>query len=735
VHIQTPLSEALPRRREAIRFLVPALATGAGLGVGVALIGAFAGFIPAVIAALICALVGAGLALVCRLRARATQAAIAIENERLHSANRGHADRGGTVRRSEELAALLRATRSVMDSLDLATSLDRILAEAGRIARVPAVQLLLVDRDRRILRVSAQIGPALPSDFEVPIGCGYSGTVAATGEPVYVAEPAEQVLRLQGSCRTGRRGAAPTTGRPSCAYGHGICGQAFAARSPVYAFEVEPDARRPAPDGSADGEGRVRAAVPLISGEDPVGVLTIAFGPRGEFTAEETELMRLLADHAAVAIAKRRSAEDLETAHRQLEQVLASISSIMIAVNASDGITQWNEAAETTFGIPSAAVIGWSILDAPITWEWPDMVERITEARGKDTPTRVDDIRYRRPDGRDGFLGLTLTPMRSGAGLLILGSDITNRRIVEAQLVQAQKLESLGQLAAGVAHELNTPIQFVGDNVRFLETAFADAQRLIARYRELHAAATAGAALAGALAAVDEVEREVDVDFLVREIPGAIGQSLEGVTRVANIVRALKGFAHPDAKERVATDLNQALLSTLAVARNEIEDVADVETDLADLPPVTCQPGEMNQVFLNLVVNAAHAIADTVNGTSERGVIRVRTRREEDLAVIEIADTGSGIPSHVAPRIFDPFFTTKAVGRGTGQGLAIARDVVVNRHSGSLTFESEVGRGTTFVVRIPIHGPTSRGDPPHITEPVGHGPAEPADPPGLAPTS
>jgi len=167
-------------------------------------------------------------------------------------------------------------------------------------------------------------------------------------------------------------------------------------------------------------------------------------------------------------------------------------------------------------------------------------------------------------------------------------------------------------------------------------------------------------------------------------------------------VRAMKDFAHPESKEKAAADLNKALLSTLAVARNELKCVADVEADLGDLPLVVCNISDLNQVFLNLLVNAAHAIGDVVKGTGKKGKIRVRTVPEGKTVLVTITDTGCGIPESIRTKVFDPFFTTKGVGRGTGQGLAIARSVVVERHKGTLTFESEVGKGTSFYVRLPV---------------------------------
>jgi signal transduction histidine kinase len=191
---------------------------------------------------------------------------------------------------------------------------------------------------------------------------------------------------------------------------------------------------------------------------------------------------------------------------------------------------------------------------------------------------------------------------------------------------------------------------------------------------------------------------------LIENLPRALDRSLEGLDRVAVIVRSMKEFAHPDRRDMMATDLNQAIRSTLTIARSEYRSVADVETDLGDIPLVTCHSGDVNQAILNIVVNAAHAIGDIVRGTEQRGVIRVSTHVEDETVVISIRDSGGGIPERIATQIFDPFFTTKEVGKGTGQGLAIARAVVNEKHGGSLTFESEAGKGTTFFIRLPLQG-------------------------------
>jgi signal transduction histidine kinase len=280
----------------------------------------------------------------------------------------------------------------------------------------------------------------------------------------------------------------------------------------------------------------------------------------------------------------------------------------------------------------------------------------------------------------------------------------SDRDRMELDLRLAQKLEAVGQLAAGIAHEINTPTQFVGDTVRFLGDAFGDLAELLVAYEDLLVAAERGPVPSGLVARVRAAEDRADLDYLRARVPGAVERAEDGVQRVATIVRAMRDFAHPPTVQMAPVDLNAALRSTLVVATNEYKYVADLETELGELPPVVCYGGDMNQVFLNLVVNAAHAIVEASRATARRGTIRVRTVAEGDHVRVSVSDTGTGIAPEVADRVYDPFFTTKEVGRGTGQGLAIARQIVVERHGGTITFDTCPGRGTTFHVRLPIAG-------------------------------
>jgi PAS domain S-box-containing protein len=273
-------------------------------------------------------------------------------------------------------------------------------------------------------------------------------------------------------------------------------------------------------------------------------------------------------------------------------------------------------------------------------------------------------------------------------GIIGVGFDITERKVAEQRLAASEHLESIGRLAAGVAHEINTPIQYLNDSVYFIRDAMQD---LLAHNAKLAAMLP------------EPPEPDEDIEDLRKDLPPALDRVVEGLARIAEIVRSMKEFSHVDQREMARVDLNRAINSTLIIARTEYKYIAELETEFADLPLVTCHGGQINQVVLNLVVNAAHAIADRNKalGTTEKGRITVRTRIENGFAVISISDTGGGIPEAIRKRIFEPFFTTKEVGRGTGQGLSIAHNVI-NAHGGKLDFVTEMGKGTTFNVCLPL---------------------------------
>jgi signal transduction histidine kinase/HAMP domain-containing protein len=295
-------------------------------------------------------------------------------------------------------------------------------------------------------------------------------------------------------------------------------------------------------------------------------------------------------------------------------------------------------------------------------------------------------------------------------GALLTVSDVTAEikqasahERLERELQLSQKLEGVGQLAAGIAHEINTPMQYVGDNLAFLTRAF---DKLSEHVTNLHAAVAPGgaASLEDARATLETSHARLKLGFLSKNVPKALKDASAGVEHVSSIVRAMKSFAHVDGDEKTNGDLNQAIQDTLMVAQNEYKSAATVETDLAPLPSVLCFPGKLNQVFLNLIVNAAHAVVEAKRETG--GKIRVRSRAEGAVVAVTISDNGLGIPQPIQHKVFDPFFTTKPVGKGTGQGLAISRSIIVDAHGGTLSFETEPGQGTAFTVRLPVDGRT-----------------------------
>lgn len=408
-------------------------------------------------------------------------------------------------------------------------------------------------------------------------------------------------------------------------------------------------------------------------------------------------------------ITERKKAEEaLQHAHTQNEQLLKSIPSILMGVGPDDTITHLNRPAELAFGITAKTVIGQSFLECGIQWDWFEVLTRIKAGCKGKKSTCLNDVKYTRPDGKEGFLNITVTPflgdVSSQTGFLLVGEDVTERKFLQSQLSQAQKLESIGQLAAGIAHEINTPTQYVGDNIRFLQESYCQIFSLLTDYQALLQTLQTESVSSQQIYQLEEALNEADIEFLREEIPLAVQQSMEGVERVSGIVRAMKEFSHPGVEEKTAIDINHAIESTITVARNEWKYVAEMKTDFdLHLPLVPCRPSEFNQVILNMIINAIHAIADVQkNGSQDKGTITIRTHRNGNWVEIGISDTGTGIPEAIRSKIFDPFFTTKDVGQGTGQGLAISHAVIVEKHGGTITFETELGQGTTFIIRLPF---------------------------------
>ncbi len=415
--------------------------------------------------------------------------------------------------------------------------------------------------------------------------------------------------------------------------------------------------------------------------------------------------------HEAAKAANQTKGEllaELQDAHAETELFLRSIPSILIGVDSAGRITRWNLTASNTFGVDNQSAEGRTLENCGIRWLHKEMHAEIMRWLTTQSIYRCENLAFER-EGKTRFLGLQVRriPANNGEhiGFIITGADITERIGLEVQLRQAQKLEGIGQLAAGIAHEINTPTQYVGDNISFLKDSWGSVAEFLDFCGTMRSECSPGPVPPEHLEQFCRLHEKCDLEYLLKEIPSAIEQSMEGVQRVAKIVKGFKEFSHPGSEEKRAIDLNRAIESTITVARHVWKYCAEVVTEFdAALPPVPCLVGEFNQVMLNLIVNSAHSISDVIaeRGTSEKGTITIGTRQEGPWATISVADTGAGIPLEIQSRVFEPFFTTKEVGKGTGQGLALAHVAIVKRHQGQLSFESKVGHGTTFFVRLPL---------------------------------
>ena len=404
----------------------------------------------------------------------------------------------------------------------------------------------------------------------------------------------------------------------------------------------------------------------------------------------------------------REKTRAVEAAKSESEWFINSVPSILIGTNHEGKIIRWNFEAFETFGLTESEVVGKTLKKCGVKWVQEQTFTEIDSWATRKYPHKAANLCFEKR-GETRFLGVTIDQLRladdRAGGLLITGTDITRRLLLEGQLRQAQKLEGIGQLAAGIAHEINTPTQYVGDNAAFIKESWGGLDELLRTVKSIAEQAKSGGPLPAET--VEQLERGVakaDLDYLLDEIPRSLNQTLDGVRRVANIVQAMKEFSHPGGDEKAPIDINHAIETTLTVARNEWKYVAEVETEFErSLPLVPCLAGEFNQVILNLVTNAAHAISDK-NGSNGQtlGKITIRTRQVEEWAEVQIEDTGCGVPERNRSRVFELFFTTKEVGRGTGQGLALAHTIIVKKHGGQIWFQSEEGRGTTFFVRLPL---------------------------------
>jgi PAS domain S-box-containing protein len=392
---------------------------------------------------------------------------------------------------------------------------------------------------------------------------------------------------------------------------------------------------------------------------------------------------------------RRNLADALAHERNVLRTMIDLIPAFIYAKDAQSRFTACNKLVANRMGVDPEDLIGKTDFDFfPREMAEKFFADEQALIQSGEPLYDLEEVAFDKTRGMNRVILTSKVPLRDASGRLTgivgTGYDITERKAAEERMASSERHESIGRLSAGVAHEINTPIQYLSDSVKFIGEGV---QELLAYVDSLRAAQSPAP------------PPDDDVEYLREELPPALKLVAEGLGRIAEIVRSLKDFSHADQSEMGPVDLNRALASTLIVTRSEYAAVADVETDYAPLPEVTCHGGQINQVLLNLIVNSADAITDVVGRTGCRGTISVRTRIDGDHVVIEIQDTGGGIPESIRGRIFDPFFTTKEVGKGTGQGLAIVRNVIVKGHHGELDFETESGVGTTFRIRLPVSQP------------------------------
>ncbi len=430
--------------------------------------------------------------------------------------------------------------------------------------------------------------------------------------------------------------------------------------------------------------------------------------------AKRTEELRRRTSQVEQEIRERRAAEAaILHAKREWEHTADSMDYFIALLDRDFRIVRVNRTLSNALGIAPSEMIGMRCCSAlhgrsePL----PGCPHARVLADGRPHAKEIHEHRL------GGHIHYTVSPYYDPDDNTLIGSVLVGRNInrekrleeekkaIQSRLLHAQKLESVGRLAAGIAHEINTPVQFVGTNIDFLQECFTDMSLLVDQLQELLTAFREERLTPELVNRVETCLEDVDWQYLQEEIPQAIGQSRDGVDRVSSIVRAMKEFSHPASRQKTEADINRIIETTVTVARNEWKYVANVDMQLADnLPAIPCHVDELGQVILNLLVNAAHAIAGKLgeNPDGAKGSITIRTRVEDERIEIRVSDTGIGIPAEIRGKIFDPFFTTKEVGRGTGQGLTIAHDVISDKHGGTLSFESTEGEGTTFIIQLPL---------------------------------
>jgi PAS domain S-box-containing protein len=407
---------------------------------------------------------------------------------------------------------------------------------------------------------------------------------------------------------------------------------------------------------------------------------------------------------------KDNEGEKIQQTNEFLNNILNSPTNIsIISTDLNRRVIFWNKGAERMLGYTAEEMVGKQDIEFIYANE---KTKKIISSHIKSVIQNgnglVSEIEERTKSGKTIWVNLAISPQFDGNGKLMglmgIGENVTERKLMQVQLNHAQKMESIGQMAAGIAHEINTPLQYIGDNARFLRDSFFDILGLFKEHIQFINENKKNLLSPEQLNFIEVKRREKEFDYLVDEIPEAINESLEGIDRVNKIVQALKEFSHPGLDEKRPSDINRSINTTLNVSRNEWKYVAEVVVSLdMELPHVPCYLNDFNQVMLNLIINAVHAIKEKRESDPKKTeTINISTKLRGKWVEISVSDTGRGIPESIQQKIFDPFFTTKEVGKGTGQGLAIVHAIIVKKHQGEIDFESKLGVGTTFRIKLPL---------------------------------
>lgn len=404
--------------------------------------------------------------------------------------------------------------------------------------------------------------------------------------------------------------------------------------------------------------------------------------------------------------------ETLKQVAYQNEMMLRWVNGAVVSVDREGLVLSANEVALNTLGWEESEFIGVQMHEAihhsqddgsEYPWDFCPVFAAIEDGSSH----HVDGDVFWKKDGSSFSANYIVCPTRNTeneiTGAILTFRNITEQKLKESKRIHSMKLVAIGELSAGIAHEINTPIQFIGNNISFLKESFEDLAELISHYQKTIEKLEGNDQFKELLDKIKEQEEFTDLEYLSDEVPKAFDQTIHGVERVSELVQGLKGFAHSGAGEKkVDSDINEIIRNSVMVSKNAYKYVADLELELGDVPMVKVFHGDIGQVIVNLIVNAAHAIEEKKKSDGTMGKITVITKNDENSVIVNIIDTGGGIPDGARERIFDPFFTTKEVGKGSGQGLAISHTIIHEKHGGELTFKSAIGEGTTFTIQLPL---------------------------------